>query len=255
VATCVGPYSFHLYGVILEYSKAKLAYSTIVELQPLTFRHWPHYVELLLAAAAFFVVGWRQKVDLFKLALLAVASVVAFRTMRDAWFICLCAVACIGDSSRRESESERLETPVENAAVAAILVVLLLLIARHTGFNRRELDRAITGTFPVYAANFLRLNPVPGPMYNDFGWGGFLTWYLPQYPVAIDGRNDLYGDELDSIANNTQNGDQSYDSDPYLNQSRVVLLIKGSPLAQVLDKDPRFVTIYQDETATVFRRR
>lgn len=27
-------------------------------------------------------------------------------------------------------------------------------------------------------------------------WGGFLMVALPEYPVSIDGRNDLYGDGL-----------------------------------------------------------
>ena len=70
----------------------------IVELQALSFRAYSNYVELLLAGAAFYVVGWQKRIDLFKLALLVIGSVVAFRTMRDAWFLCIPAAACLADA-------------------------------------------------------------------------------------------------------------------------------------------------------------
>jgi len=106
---------------------------------------------------------------------------------------------------------------------------------------------------PVNAVNFLRKNTVPGPLYNSLDWGGFLIWYMPQYPVAIDGRNDLYGDEIDLRTYKSTLGD-SYKSDPYLNESRVVLLPKELTLVSLLMIDSRFRLIYQDEIAVVFVR-
>ena len=136
LATCIGPYSFHLYQVIFEYSKAKLPYAMIRELQPLNFRFGAHYAQLLLAAAGFFAVGYQKKIDPFKLALLTIASVVAFRTMRDSWFICIPAAACIADfpaGSRPTETGRRLLSRC--AGVAAVVLVLLLLFARNTDFN------------------------------------------------------------------------------------------------------------------------
>ena len=78
-----------------------------------------------------------------------------------------------------------------------------------------------------------------GPLYNNLNWGGFLMWYMPDYPVAIDGRNDLYGDEMDRLFFNSQNADTSYTTDPYLNEAGVVLLDSQLPLAKVLSVDPR----------------
>ena len=110
IATCIGPNSYHLYRVIFQYSQAKVPYRMIMELQPLNFRAGSHYVELLLMAFAFFAVGRQRKVDAFKLLLLSVAGAVAFRTMRDAWFICIPAAACIADTLADESKSEPKET-------------------------------------------------------------------------------------------------------------------------------------------------
>ncbi len=254
IATLVNPYGFHLYAVILEYSKATLTYSIIAELQPLSFTALAHYVQLLLAGAAFFVVGWRKRLDPFQLLLLSLASVVAFRTMRDSWFLCIPAAACLAASRPEDAARQPSETPLENVGLAVVVILLLALIARDRGFARRDLDRAITASFPVYAANFLHRNPMPGPLYNTFDWGGFLIWYLPQYPVAIDGRNDLYGDELDLRFYKSEMGDPSYLYDPYLNAAAVLLLQKEKPLAQALMHDSRFRVVYSDQMAVVLVR-
>jgi len=208
----------------------------------------------LLTAAAFFAVGWPRKLDLFKLLLLIVASVIAFRTARDAWFVSICAAAFIADLRA----GERAPTPVlklpELAGVGAALAILMLLIARNIGFNTRELDRAISREYPVDAANFVRRNSLPGPLYNHLDWGGFLIWYLPQYPVVVDGRNDLYGDELDLLVYKSSQG-ESYTSDPYLNEAGLVLLPQKLPLAKLLTIDSRFRLVYQDPLSVVFVRK
>ena len=260
LATLVGPNFYHPYQAVYEYSKAKFAYSIIIELQPLSFRGYSHYAQLLLTAAGFFAVGWQKKLDPFKLALLTVASVVGYRTMRDAWFICIPAAACIADFPAPEAEHDvaeydRPESWFEKTGVAAAVVLLLVLFSHGTDFNQRGFDQAISSQYPVNAINFLRRNPVPGPLYNNLNWGGFLMWYMPDYPVAIDGRNDLYGDDLDRLFFNSEIAAKSYTTDPYLNEAGVVLLDSTLPLAKILTVDPRFQLVFHDEIATVFARR
>lgn len=255
LATIAGPNFYRPYLVVLAYTKAKFAYTIISELQPLTFRGYSHFAELFIAAAGFYAVGWQKKLDPFKVVLLAVASMVAFRTMRDAWFICLTAAACVSDFPSTETRRERSESWPELAAVAGAVAVLLLAAAPFVDFSTRGLDRAISSSYPVDAINFLRRNPAPGPLYNNLNWGGFLMWYLPELPVAVDGRNDLYGDDLDRIFYNSESAFPSYATDPYLNESGVVVLDSQLPLAKVLTIDPRFRLIHQDQVATVFARR
>ena len=111
----------------------------------------------------------------------------------------------------QDAEREPGETlPQKSAAAGSARLCSYYLIALNTGFNTRGLDAAMSSEFPVKAVNFLRQNPQPGPLYNTFDWGGFLTWYMPDYPVAIDGRTDLYGDELDFLFFNSERGDDSY---------------------------------------------
>lgn len=255
LATMIGPYGYHLYGVIFRYSQAKLPYAMVQELQPFRPRFYGNYLQIVLAAAAFLLIGWQKKIDVFKLALLAIATVLAFRTMRDAWFQCTAAAACIADIAWARGETETAETPLQLAGVFATVAIVVLLGARFVDFNQRGVQRAMAAIFPLDAANYLCQNYAPGPLWNTFDWGGFLIWYLPQYPVGIDGRTDLYGDELVDRFYKTELGDATYRTDPYLNESGVVLLRTHDGLVPLLQNDRRFEKIYADRIASIFVRR
>jgi len=254
IATCIGPYSFHVYRVLFGYSNSKIFYSMISELQSLSFEGVSHFVELLLAAGAFFAIGRAKKIDPFKLTLMAIASVFAFRATRDAWFLCITSAAVIADFPAPEEERGHPVTLPEWGVVALASFLLLLLAARNTEFDSRGLNELISGQFPVDAANFVRKNPVRGPLYNSFDWGGFLVFYMPQYPVVVDGRGDLYGDELVGKIYDTESVNTAPSDDPYLNEAGLVILKNSVPLSKLLPTDPRYRVIYRDSIATVLAR-
>jgi hypothetical protein len=253
-ATLAGPNFYHPYLLGLAYTKAKFSYKVILELQPLPFRYFSNFIELFLAAAGFYAAGWNKKIDPFKVTLLVVASIVSFRTMRDAWFICFSAAACIADFPAPADTPHPTDSWREMAWVTAGVAVLLFAAAPVVNFNARGLDRAISADYPVNAVNFLRHNGFSGPLYNNLNWGGFLMWYLPELPVAVDGRNDLYGDQLDELFYNSQSAMPSYKTDPYLDEAGLVILESKLPLAKILTIDPRFRLLYHDDIATVYAR-
>lgn len=255
LATMISPYSYHLYGVIFHYSQAKIPYQMVQELQPFRLRLPGNYVQLLLAAAAFAAVGFHKKIDLFKLFLLLMATALAIRTMRDAWFQCTIAAACLAEEARAHGESDARQTPLQLAAVFSGVALLLWLGARPAGLSEERLQRTLASVYPVGAVQYLQRHPAPGPLWNIFDWGGFLAWYLPEYPVGIDPRTDLYGDELLHRFDRTENGDPNYRSDPYLNEAGVVLLRPRDPLFPLLERDARFSRVYEDKIAAVFVRR
>jgi len=180
--------------------------------------------------------------------------VIGYRMMRDAWFICIVAAACLADFPVKKEDTQPAETWYEWSALAVVLIVAGLLFARDTSFHRAGLDAQISRLFPVNAVNYLRQHPEPGPLYNAFDWGGFLIWYAPYYPVAIDGRTDLYGDDLDARFLETGSGEDSYLTDPYLNGAGIILLQREMPLTALLYRDRRFLKIYEDKLAVMFIR-
>ncbi len=254
LVACVGPYSYHLYRQAFVISQSKIMYKMIIELQALSFQYVNQYLELLLAVGAYFALGWQKKIDPFKLALLLFASVFAFRTWRDAWFLCVVAAAVIADFPAPEGKSEHSIRWSGWAAVGLASILLLGLAVRNTDFNTRGLDRVISSEYPVDAVNFLRRNPVGGPLYNSFDWGGFLIFYMPRYPVSIDGRTDLYGDAMDEQYYATEKAELSYKIDPLLNEAGVVILKNKSPIVKMLFSDRRFRVIYRDDLAVILVR-
>jgi hypothetical protein len=254
LATCIGPYFYHLYFVVFGYATSKYPYTYVAEFQALNFRNYTDFLQLLLTGFAFFALGRAKKLDPFLFALLCVASVVGFRTQRDSWFICIPAAACLAlafGGTRRAYD----ENIAERAGLAVVVALLIFFYARMMDVNAPNLRLAIADVYPVQAINFLREHPQPGPLYNNYDWGDFITWYMPEYPVAIDGRTDLYGDELDTRSFMTVNADPSYRDDPSLNEAKLVLLPKQRPLAIALTLDSRFRLIYEDSLARVFVRR
>lgn len=43
---------------------------------------------------------------------------------------------------------------------------------------------------------WIQENQPAGNMLNSYNWGGYLQWALPETPVFVDGRTDLYGNEI-----------------------------------------------------------
>lgn len=51
--------------------------------------------------------------------------------------------------------------------------------------------------YPQRAVAYLKDKGIPpGNMLNSYGWGGYLIWNLPETAVFVDGRTDLFGDEI-----------------------------------------------------------
>ena len=253
VACCINPYSYRLFIVVVGYARATQTYSVIQELQSPDFNSLTCFVFLAIAMTAFYVQGFRRQIDLFQLSLMVIGCLCAFRTVRDAWFAAIPAILLLADVTVRPTDQGPVFTFVELGSLASATAVLVFLLAINTGFTARGVDYSVSMEFPVDAANFLRRIEPPGPIYNDFDWGGFLTWYLPQYPVSIDGRNDLYGDKFVADYVTFNSGDRT-DGDLRLDEAGIVLLKKNALLAKLLKQDPRFRCVYEDGLADVFLR-
>jgi len=121
--------------------------------------------------------------------------------------------------------------------------------------SRSELERSVERQFPVRALKFLRSYPVKGPIFNNYGTGGYLVAYYPEQKVFIDGRGDLY--ELEGVmADYMQVATIKPAALPVLNfyGIRLCLLERGEPLAVVLAERPDWKQIYYDDAHVIFER-
>jgi hypothetical protein len=260
-ATCIGPYFVGVYGTIFSYAENTSQYQQVIEFAAINFRQPQHYSQLLLVMAAFFVIGWKRFIDPFRLMLLVSTMLVAFRSQRDSWFVCIPAglllaeamrPALVALSSSARRESDRSSWYMATTATALLLAVsIATAAAERRGLDPQTMIGAIAKQYPVAATTYVAQHHLPGPMYNTFNWGGYLIFNLREYPVSIDGRTDLFGPELDTRSMATVN---AYDlgNDPDFQRARFVLLEGMLPLASYLSRDPHYRLVYADEVAAVF---
>jgi hypothetical protein len=246
-ATLLNPHGPSLYGVVYEYATQAAPFQTVVdELSAPSFRFIQDWAGLALFGAAAFALGRRRKASAFGVLLLAAAAVLAFRAKRDFWFVAVTALALLARSFPASAPRPR-RLPVELvgglgfAAVAVVLFGWALLAQDY--FLQKDLEK----TFPVKAVAFVKEKGYRGPLFNHFGWGGYLIWALPELPVSIDGRTNLYGPQRISQVFHTARGLPGWRTDPNLVAAQVVLLDRNLPLAELLRLDSRFEKVYEDD--------
>jgi len=123
--------------------------------------------------------------------------------------------------------------------------------------SQADLRHSAGKNFPVDAVEYLNRHTVPGPMYNSYGFGGYLIWSRgPGHKVFMDGRSELYergGVLADYLEIENIRPDALSLLQKYGFQS--CLINQGSPLATVLAVLPDWQNTYEDSTSVLFVRR
>jgi len=257
-ATLVNPYHLRIYQVIWEYATQTGALLVVSELAAPDFHFWWNWAlaALLLWAAVTCAV---RRLPIFDTALLIVGAVFSLRMQRDIWFGALAAAAVLTHMRNDRAPADRLPFSALMAAVFAALVLVRVVWTIGPGRERppSEVNRQ---EYPAAAAEFVRQSRPPGPLYNHFNPGGYLIWSLPEYPVGLDGRTNLYGEERLLRAFGTWAGEEGWDRDPELLAAGVVLAPKKLgksevPLTGLLRAaTDRWRIAYEDDVAVVFVR-
>ena len=258
IATFVTPYGWNAFGVFWS-GATSAANSYFADFQSLRFRTPQDYVLMLLAMAAFLALGVGRSRDLFAIGLLVLSTMAAFHSQRDNWLLVLAAISVIANADTEETTSPepRAASDEQRAAfltATAVSIVLLVAFAMMRMPSRDELRATVSEHYPVAAADYIRTNHLPTPLFNAYPWGGFLTWYLPEYPVAIDGRTDLYGPDFNIQFAKVANFQAHYSTFAPLNEAGTILLDKSSPMGKALPNVRGFKTIYSDNVAVVLIR-
>jgi len=265
VATLVTPYFYGPYEVFL----AK-AFSAANVYLPDTyapgFRQPQDYVLVLFVMAAFLAVGLRRSTDIFLIALLAITTALAFHSRQDIWVVVLAVPAVMGEmfdgvelrdeAGKRRRALDRSEFGMTEFWIAAGSAAVILVAAVAVVMPRGEgkLLAKAGENYPVEACNYIRENRLPQPIFNSLEWGGFLTWYLPEYPVAIDGRIDVYGDDFIVEYSRMMNADVRYTQFAPIANAQTIVLPRTAIMAQALGSLPAYKVVYSDDVAIVLRR-
>jgi hypothetical protein len=120
--------------------------------------------------------------------------------------------------------------------------------------TQSDLQSAVEKKYPVNAVRYVEANNLPGPLFNDFDWGGFLIWGLREIPVSMDGRTNLFGNERLQQAIETWQGRPGWDSNPDLLNARLIISNRNFVFASLLRLHPSYKLTYEDNVAAVFVR-
>lgn len=139
--------------------------------------------------------------------------------------------------------------------LVTVLVVTGLLISGVRLDPQRQGYHFRGDVFPVNAVNWLESNPQQGNMFNEFGWGGYLIYRLwPEYKVFMDGQLDFYGETLTRQHQQLLNADPGWEDIIQQYKIQWVIIRPDRTLAHILEISPGWVTLYQDQTAIIFRK-
>jgi len=236
----------------------RMQLDAVTEWQKLSFDEVRAFGLLALAGGMLLIALVRRTVlylDEVALLVLAFGMAVLHQRLLFAWGIVaapiLCrqlADACAGTFDPYRQTRSRI---LPNAVMA--LASLGLAFAAFPAHS--ELVSQVEHGNPVEAVAFIRRAHLSGRMLNEYAFGGYLIWALPERKVFIDGRADVYawtGVFRDYGAWATLREDPNLLLQKYTID--FCLLSRSAPLARVMRYLPGWSERYSDARSVIFVR-
>jgi hypothetical protein len=191
-----------------------------------------YFEELILLAAGVWLAGSHERM-IFVFGIFA--APVLSRMLADTW--------------------ENYDPAADGIAPNAVLLALALVVSWFGFPGSQNLTQQIEVKSPVKAVQFIQFHHLAGPMLNDYGDGGYLIWALPEDPVFVDGRGDVFEwagvlQQFGDWAN--LNSDPSELLDKY--NIQFCLLTQGMPEARVLPLLHTWKVVYSDDLNVILVR-
>lgn len=217
---------------------------------------WQPLAWLLLALIAAGILG-RKPANPAHLLLTIVLGYFSLRSMRNVSLFALAAIPLLAAQAAavfRTGPEVRAANRLGRWLNPLLLALVLLAVGLRFASVALEQEQAEAETYPVAAVDWIDENRPEGQIYNTYGWGGYVLWRLPGYPVYIDGRADLYGDQFiyDYLA--VYRAEPGWETTLEAADVGLALLESGSPLAHAMADSPDWQRAFSDELSVVYTR-
>jgi hypothetical protein len=150
------------------------------------------------------------------------------------------------------------QLPEKLARIVNGVLILLACIASvlkiQEPLNRNVNEAAFAEQVPVAASSFLSEQGPAGPLFNSYNWGGYVIWKLyPEYLSFVDGRTDLFNDELLKDYLQAWRAEEGWEAILSRWDIQLVMIEPYSPLARELEWQG-WTVIYHDDLSVVLQR-
>ncbi|MGA7635296.1 MAG: hypothetical protein WCB00_00070, partial [Candidatus Acidiferrales bacterium] len=137
-----------------------------------------------------------------------------------------------------------------NFALMAGIVIALF----HYFPSRSEMDKKVADQFPVQALAYMRQHSVPGPLFNSYGFGGYMV--EAGYETFIDGRSELF--EQTGVLNDYMHITMMKPGAMGVLNTygiRSCLLERDEPFSTVVASIPDWQRVYSDNVSALYVKR
>jgi hypothetical protein len=218
--------------------------------------YWPFLLVVLGTFAALSVSSLKPRArDLLLLLVSLYAALCSIRLMPLFVLVAVPLVAArLGNWPRSSSALQRPQATAGTLFNGAVVLAMVVFAGVHIAQVVQRQPQAETEHFPARAVAFLQVHQPPGRIFNHYDWGGYLIWKLyPSVPVFIDGRADLYGQQLFDQFADTYHLKGAWRQPLQRWNVDTVLIPPNSPLATGLRSSPGWTVSYQDSQAVILK--
>jgi hypothetical protein len=272
LAVLLNPYGLQMVTYPFRTVSIGVLQDFIAEWRPPDFHqlHLHPFIWMILATLTALGLSGRRAdfTDLTLVALFTYMSLLAGRNMALFALVTAPVIARYGSYAlegwrNRRNRPVRVRPPIQSgvyllnwALLALVIVAAGIKISQPISAALNE--KAKADILPVEAVRFLQAERPAGPLFNSYNWGGYLIWELPDYPVFVDGRTDLYDDEFLTEYLSIVFAQDGWDQQLESYGINLVLIEPQSMLGRMLREralnNEGWSQLYRDEMAAIFAR-
>jgi hypothetical protein len=259
-----------LHEEIVDSLSNRFMLETLQEWQPFSMTGFAgRAYALYLAGLAVAMTLWYRRIQPVRWVVATVFLVLSFRHMRNIPFFLLVSLPLCAEVLAEGYERVRRRVSLgETAAHKGRFVAAVLMAVMLWWLGPEHLHRiALCGTspsvyfqqtsYPIEAVQWIRANRehVGQRLYNDYGYGGFLLWWLPDTKIFIDGRMPAWRSGERAILRDYL---ALAGADPDLSilakySVDWALVRRQTPLEERLARDAAWRRLYDDHKAAIYR--
>jgi len=261
--TLINPYTWRVYEELVRTIFDPTVKRSIVEWMPVTLGT-PQSTNLFIIAAlagSLWLIN-NRKADFTKLILSVVFLALSLTSWRNISLFPIVVLPLLGDLI--DDLSPKGFTQVLHSAWVGLAILALIgyfgfeRYQTIIPFNNQPVMFQQIGSYPYGAVEYIKTEQPTGKLFNEYNWGGYLIWRLPERRVFMDGRMAIWKTADQNVFQDyltiAGGGDTTADLLKKYDVGLVLVYKNRSAKDYFLQNNENWRIIYDDAVAMLFQR-